>query len=81
MRRPEPCDEGLSFLVLGNIAQDSADRARFMAAMRERMAAVSAQPAFHRWVQQPNKTQIEHYHLVSPLRKVSREMGPLQGEW
>lgn len=57
-------DEGLSFFVLHNISRDKEDRDRFGEMMGERMAAVARHPDFERWVGQPGKTLIDHYHLV-----------------
>ena len=57
-------DEGVAFLVLRNLSRRLGDRSRFAAALRARLTALEQLPAFEAWVYAPQKTLIDHYHLV-----------------
>ncbi|MGD2056362.1 MAG: hypothetical protein PVJ15_06105 [Gammaproteobacteria bacterium] len=73
---PDILDEGVGFLVLYNLAPDSARKARFAAQLQERVATLERLPEFAQWVNRQHKPLIDHYHLVLAAHLVRRTGKP-----
>jgi hypothetical protein len=61
---PDMIDEGVSLRVFQHLATTAAESGRFARLFRARMARLGALIELQRWVEQPHKALIDHYHLV-----------------
>ncbi len=57
-------DEGVAFRFFRDHAHSSSQRDRFAHLLRNQMASLYALAEFQDWVGRPDKSLIEHYHLV-----------------
>jgi hypothetical protein len=61
---PDMIDEAVSLRVFRDLAPTVAESERFARLFEAQLARLNTLSELHRWAQRPNKTLIEHYHLV-----------------
>lgn len=61
---PDMIDEGVSFRFFRGLSRTASQRDRFARLFRSQMATLNQHVEFERWVSRPQKSLLEHYHLV-----------------
>jgi hypothetical protein len=61
---PDMIDEAVSLRVFRDLALTAAESGRFARLLEAQLTRLNTLSEFRRWAQRPQKTLIEHYHLV-----------------
>ncbi len=72
-------DEGLFYLSIRRMSAGPGSDSRYERAFDDCIARLVASPGFERRLNQPNKTLIEHYHLLLATYLIEAVQGPMAG--